>query len=142
MCCRSPPLHTSIAHPSMAHAWYMSIVGGDVWGGDMGALALAVRFFLTGYSWSRWLAHLCLGDLRGHARSSAFIGHPFSRSPTEPAHEHPNCGLPLIPWYLHIACSVIPGQLLRGPYLPAVGTLISGDSLIALPWCYHPPYHS
>jgi hypothetical protein len=30
----SPPLHTSFVHPSVAHSWYMSIVGGDVWGAN------------------------------------------------------------------------------------------------------------
>jgi hypothetical protein len=39
MCCRSPPLHTSVSHPSAAHSWYMymSIVGDTACGCDWGS---------------------------------------------------------------------------------------------------------
>ena len=68
----------------------------------------------------------------------------YSRAATSSACSAPTTKgrVSLLTRHLHISCGVIPGQLLRGPYLPAVGILISGDSLIALPWCHHLPCHS
>jgi hypothetical protein len=110
-----------ILHPSVAHSWYMSIVGGDVWGasGDSCSRGPCVRRGIDAQD----RRYPGLGGAHGYARLNTFISHPFHRSLVKPTREHLQCSLIPTLWYLYVACGVISGQPPRGSSLPAISII-------------------